>query len=216
MPTGRNLSARELLQRVGGQFGPKAGTSWTFPAEYLAGLEYEPDEESDRTHSATPTPETPASPQQPVWRFHSSDLSGSLQRVAEDLSDIGRLTRAIDEYRLGKHPRPAEADLAEANDLQIAVINILKSVLGRPGIGLDENFFETGGTSLRAVQLIAMIKKELKQNLSIVSIFECPTARLLAAQVSAASEGRSSGADHARANLRGQKRRANAIRRRVN
>jgi len=216
MPTERNLPAREFLQRVGGQFGPKAGTSWTFPAEYLAGLEYEPDEESDRTHSATQTPETPASPQQPVLRFHSSDLSGSLQRVAEHLSDMDRLTRAIDEYRLGKHPRPAEADLTEANALQIAVINILKNVLGRPGIGLDENFFETGGTSLRAVQLIAMIKKELKQNLSIVSIFECPTARLLAAQVSAASEGRSSGADHARANLRGQKRRANAIRRRVN
>ena len=79
-----------------------------------------------------------------------------------------------------------------------------------------DNFFEAGGTSLRAVQLIAMIKKELKQNLSIVSIFECPTARLLAAQVSAASEGRSSGADNAHADLRGQKRRANAIRRRVN
>jgi FkbH-like protein/FkbM family methyltransferase len=216
VPTERNLPARELLQRIGGQFGPKAGTSWTFPAGYLAGLEYEPDEESNHTYSATPTPEAPASPQQPVSRFHSSDLSGSFQRVAEELSDIGRLTRAIDEYRLGKHPRPAEADLAGANALQIAVINIWKNVLGRTGIGLDDNFFEAGGTSLRAVQLIAMIKKELKQNLSIVSIFECPTARLLAAQVSAASEGRSGGADNARANLLGQKRRANAIRRRVN
>ena len=100
--------------------------------------------------------------------------------------------------------------------MQIAMINIWKNVLGRPGIGLDDNFFDAGGTSLRAVHVIALIKKELKQSLSIVSIFECPTARLLAAQLSAAAEGRSSGANNARANLRGQKRRANAIRRRVN
>jgi hypothetical protein len=216
LPTERNLPAREFLQRIGGQAGINAGTSWTFPAEYLAGLEYEPDGEPHYTYSAAATRETPASPRQPVLRFRSSDLSGSLQKVAEDLSDIGRLTRAINEHRLGKQPRPAEADLAEANALQIAVINVWKQVLGRPGIGLDDKFFESGGTSLRAVHMIAMIKKELKRSLSIVSIFECPTPRLLAAQLSAASEVRSSGADNSPANLRGKKRRAHAIRRSVN
>lgn len=213
IPTERNLPAREFLQRIGGHFGNRAGTSWTFPAVYLAGLEYEPDETPHHQHGAPETPETPA---QPVLRLSSSDFSGSFQRVAEDLSNISRLTRAIDTYRLGKHPRPVEADLTDANALQIAVINIWKKVLGRPGIGLDDNFFDAGGTSLRAVHVIAMIKKELKQNLSIVSIFECPTARLLAAKLSAASEGRSSEANSARANLRGQRRRANTIRRRVN
>jgi hypothetical protein len=185
------------------------------PAEYLASLKYEPDGESHHLHVAAEIPKTPASPQQPVFRFHSSKLSGSLQRVAEDLSDIGRLNRTIDEYRLGKQPRPADANLAGANFLQIAVIDIWKKVLGRPGIGLDDNFFEAGGTSLKAVHVIALIKKELKQNLSIVSIFEYPTARLLAARLGAASERRNEGASNDRANLRGQKRRANAIRRRV-
>ena len=54
-------------------------------------------------------------------------------------------------------------------------------------VGLNDNFFEAGGTSLRAVQVIAMIKKELNQTLSIVSLFECPTVTLLAAKLSAAS-----------------------------
>ena len=49
---------------------------------------------------------------------------------------------------------------------------------------MNDNFFEAGGTSLRAVQVIAMIKKELKQTLSIVSLFECPTVTLLAAKLS--------------------------------
>ena len=60
-------------------------------------------------------------------------------------------------------------------------------MLGRPRIGMNDNFFEVGGTSLRAVQVIAMIKKELNQTLSIVSLFECPTVTLLAAKLSAAS-----------------------------
>ena len=213
LPTERNLPARDFLRRIGGDFGNKAGTSWIFPAEYLAGLEYEPEEEPHQRHGAPGTTETPA---QPVLRLSSSDLSESLQRIAAELSEIGRLTRAIDTYRLGKQPWPAEADLTNANALQVSVINIWKKVLGRPGIGLDDNFFDAGGTSLRAVHMIAIIKKELKQNLSIVSIFECPTARLLAAKLGAASEGRGREAENPQANLRGLKRRANAIRRRVN
>ena len=47
-------------------------------------------------------------------------------------------------------------------------------MLGRPRIGLHDNFFEAGGTSLRAVQVIASIRRELKQAVSIVSLFECP------------------------------------------
>ena len=72
---------------------------------------------------------------------------------------------------------------------------------------MNDNFFEAGGTSLRAVQVIAMIKKELKQNLSIVSLFECPTVALLAAKLSAASGEVQVGATTARAALRGQRRR---------
>ena len=46
---------------------------------------------------------------------------------------------------------------------ETALANIWRKVLGRPQIGMNDNFFEAGGTSLRAVQVIAMIKKELKQ-----------------------------------------------------
>jgi hypothetical protein len=71
-----------------------------------------------------------------------------------------------------------------------------------------------GGTSLRAVQVIAMIKKELKRNLSIVTLFECPTVTLLAAKLSAASHEPDEGAITSDAALRGQRRR-NVIRRKA-
>ena len=62
-------------------------------------------------------------------------------------------------------------------------------------------------------RLLALIKKELKRNLSIVTLFECPTVTLLAAKLSAASEPdeRASTSDAA---LRGRRRR-NVIRRKA-
>jgi len=80
---------------------------------------------------------------------------------------------------------------------------------------MNDNFFEAGGTSLRAVQVIAMIKKELKQNVSIVSLFECPTIKLLSAKLNAAPccpQGQLNGGA---AGMRGQQRRYKAIRRRT-
>ncbi|MNC95876.1 Dimodular nonribosomal peptide synthase [compost metagenome] len=57
-------------------------------------------------------------------------------------------------------------------------------MLGRPRIELQDNFFDAGGTSLKAVQVLAMIRKELDRELSIVTIFECPTVAMLAAKLS--------------------------------
>jgi acyl carrier protein len=66
-------------------------------------------------------------------------------------------------------------------------MKIWKKVLGRSRIGINDNFFDVGGTSLKAVQVVAMLKKELKRDLSIVSLFEYPTVSLLAAKLSSAS-----------------------------
>ena len=94
-------------------------------------------------------------------------------------------------------------------------MKIWRKVLGRPRIGMNDNFFEAGGTSLRAVQVIAMIKKEVNQTLSIVSLFESPTVALLAAKLSAGSRGGQGATTTAAAVERGQQRRYNTLRRRA-
>src|SRR5439155_25943344 len=187
LPTEKNRPALEFLTHLGDQHRNEAGTAWTFPAEYLAGVEYNPDAtvpvgQELRTigHVEKLTPRLASG-------FGDADRSERLQRIGENLCDIDRIATAIEEYRLGKQPLDDGVDAAPGNSLQTALINIWRKVLGRPRIGMNDNFFEAGGTSLRAVQVIAMIKKELKQNLSIVSLFECPTVALLAAKLNATS-----------------------------
>jgi acyl carrier protein len=136
-----------------------------------------------------------------------------LQRIGEELYDISRVAKAIDEFRLRIQGLDSVAETEPSDSLETIVLNIWRKVLGRPGIGLNVNFFEVGGTSLKAVQVIAMIRKEVKQNLSIVTLFECPTVRLLAARLSATAESPSSEPVAAGAALRGQQRRSRAMRR---
>jgi enterobactin synthetase component F len=101
------------------------------------------------------------------------------------------------------------------NGLETALLNIWRKVLGRPRIGMDDNFFEAGGTSLRAVQVIATIKKELKQTLSIVSLFECPTVALLAARLDGRTRTKDENADDGKAALRGAQRRYKTVKRKT-
>jgi FkbH-like protein/FkbM family methyltransferase len=213
-PTEKNAPVREFIKSIGDQAGSEPGTSWTFPADHLASLEYNPDETVQHGHEAPAPPAPDTRPSRPGWGFAVADRSEPVQRIAESLCDIDRLASAIEAYRLRNGPLDAPVDVAPAGTLQTTLLNVWKRVLGRPRIGMNDNFFEVGGTSLRAVQLIATIKKELKQDLSIVSLFECPTVALLAAKLGAPSGDADGGTTPAGAAVRGQRRR-NVVRRKA-
>lgn len=234
LPTAKNLPALEFLKGVvdlcpdralqsplkGTSSVPMAGSegarsddagSWTFAAEGLATLAFDPDSAAQPRHEvqAARTPGTRPPALAPA--FGAAAFSEQMQRVAETLRDIEPITEAIARHRMGKHAPPPPAAPALGGTLEAALATIWSKALGRAHIGLHDNFFEAGGTSLRTVQVIAMIKKELKRDLSIVSLFECPTVALLAAKLRATP-----GADHdsatiVTATLRGQQRRRNTI-----
>ena len=104
LPTGKNIPALEFITSIGDQYRNEAGTSWTFPAERLASVEYDPDENAPIAHEvpATVNPEKLTS--RPALAFAVADRSERLQRIGENLYDIDRLAKAIEEYRLRKQP----------------------------------------------------------------------------------------------------------------
>jgi FkbH-like protein len=215
LATGKNLPALEFITRIGEKYRSETGTSWIFPAQYLADVKYAPGEKSsiESEEPATDTSEKPRPHM--VSGFAITDLSERLQRIGESLYNVDKLAKAIEEYRLKKQPFPTVADMTPASTLETALSNIWKKVLGRRQIGMNDNFFEVGGTSLRAVQVIAEIKKELKQSLSIVNLFECPTVTLLAAKLGAISREANGQTATAAAALRGHQRRYSTMRARI-
>lgn len=57
---------------------------------------------------------------------------------------------------------------------------IWRELLQQPELGIDDNFFEIGGHSLLAMQLMARVRKEFQAELTLRNIFEAPTIAELA------------------------------------
>lgn len=232
VPTERNLPAREFIRNLGDQHRSNAGeAAWLFPAEYVASLRYNPDEniqpsdlQSSNRQSSNLEPLSiqPLNDKAATSKVEKPSLvpsfglgmtwgSEHLQRIGEELSEVSRIAKAIDEFRLQTSAVDGAAGIEPSERMEIAVLDIWRKVLGKRGIGVEVNFFEAGGSSLKAVQVIAMIRKELKQALSITTLFECPTVRLLAARLRGAADGSSSEPRTNGAVLRGQLRRSKAM-----
>lgn len=85
-------------------------------------------------------------------------------------------------------PEAGEASVREErreprNETEAKLERIWSDVLGRPHIGIDENFFEIGGHSLKAMAVISRILKELGAEVPVNIIFESPTIAAMAAYI---------------------------------
>ena len=68
----------------------------------------------------------------------------------------------------------------QTTPLQETLIRIWQDVLEDKTLSLDDDFFENGGHSLRAVRLMATLKKELEVHLPLSSLISYPTPRAMA------------------------------------
>ncbi|GAB3210782.1 hypothetical protein GCM10027294_30460 [Marinactinospora endophytica] len=101
------------------------------------------------------------------------------------LTASGKVDHAAlpDPWRRGETPRPAPA---AAHDPRVELLRgLFADVLGRPGIGADDDFFASGGHSLLATRLAARVRAALDVDLPVRAVFDAPTPRLLAARLDA-------------------------------
>jgi len=77
----------------------------------------------------------------------------------------------------------AEARIAPRNQVEEAVAELWKSVLGVPEAGIHDNFFERGGHSLLATQLVSRMRESFNVEVSLRVLFERPTIADLAEEV---------------------------------
>jgi bacitracin synthase 3 len=72
---------------------------------------------------------------------------------------------------------------APRNELEEKLAHIWREILSIPGeedIGIDDNFFERGGHSLRATALIARVHQEMKVKIPLTRVFKTPHIRGMA------------------------------------
>jgi len=67
--------------------------------------------------------------------------------------------------------------------LEEQVLNVFRQVLSNPSIGIDDAFVESGGDSLKAVDIVARLKHELGVELSLEQVYRLATPALLATAI---------------------------------
>ena len=78
---------------------------------------------------------------------------------------------------------PAAASAVPASELEQKIAGLWNRILGRT-VGLDENFFDAGGTSLQLLEVSAELGRLLGKPLSWTDLFEHSTVRSLAGHLS--------------------------------
>ena len=72
---------------------------------------------------------------------------------------------------------PAQGTTHCVEETEVKVTALWKETLGLPHVGVDENFFDLGGTSLLALVLLSRVNRTFGLELPITKIFEYTTVR---------------------------------------
>jgi acyl carrier protein len=93
----------------------------------------------------------------------------------------GTVEESLAATQAGRASEPVEDD--GRTPVQALIARTWDDVLGTDHIGLDQDFFDLGGNSLVAVQLIAQVRQALGVKLPMRALFESPTVAGMAAVV---------------------------------
>ncbi|HUR02894.1 MAG TPA: amino acid adenylation domain-containing protein [Nonomuraea sp.] len=106
--------------------------------------------------------------------------------VPAEIIEVARLSLTvngkIDLCALPDRARPAAPTHREPPEsrLERQLMEIWSSVLGVRDLGVTDNFFDRGGTSLKMVRLHAAVCRELGAAISLIMLYENPTIQALA------------------------------------
>jgi FkbH-like protein len=175
----KNAPAFAFLDSVGAQFRHDDGNgqvTYRFPTEMVAALEFRPPDDAlevadDADNRPTKAGDADKAAVEPAtW-----------ERIANELSSVPAILAAM-----ASGPRRALADAANyrapSNDVEANLAAIWQVVLGVAKVGVADDYFELGGDSVRAVQILARARQS-GMALTLQQFFENPTIEKLALHV---------------------------------
>lgn len=91
----------------------------------------------------------------------------------------------IDYRALPQPQQRASPGVAPRNDIEQCLCSIWEEVLETGRVGIEDNFFDLGGHSLKALRVIARIEQRLRVEVSLRELFDKPSILALSQDVSA-------------------------------
>ncbi|HEX6288826.1 MAG TPA: amino acid adenylation domain-containing protein [Herpetosiphonaceae bacterium] len=103
-----------------------------------------------------------------------------VELAALPLTPSGKVDRHALPAPTTSRPRLDTAYIAPQTETERTILAIWQEVLQLERLGIDDNFFDVGGTSLLAVHLHRRLQAALPQPVSMIDVFQHPTIRSFA------------------------------------
>jgi len=175
--TAKNQPAYEFLQNAVWRFrcGDSAGEKFSVPLEHARTIMAPPSHTQDLS---LPQADPPA------LKPQRSNSASMFQLIATEMRLIGDISRAIT-ARFASVRKAQTAFTAPRSQLEVQIASIWAATLNLDRVGIHDDFFDIGGQSLLATQLISRISAECNIDIPLESLFEQPTVAAVAARIEA-------------------------------
>jgi FkbH-like protein len=191
-PTKKNLPALNFLESIGADLkqATDKGYCFDFPTEMAAALTYEPASASPEALVETAPPATTSTAEIAT----STEKSALLTQIATALSLPEKVLYQVELQRQTSQRSLEQPIVTPRNATETRLVELWTQLLRVDAIGICDDYFDLGGTSLLAVEVIAQVETIWGKKLPLTAMVEAPTieqfARLIEPQVQS-SERRS-------------------------
>ncbi len=179
--TRKNQPARDFLEGAFSAYRHEidGGVRYEIPADVAARLAYHP--EAAATVDDEPAVESAPAPTSPAGAGAVA-RSRRFGRIAAELADAEQVLEAIHARSGRRRARPESCPPADPprTALETELAAIWADLLRIEPVGIRDNFFDMGGTSLLAVDLFARIDRRFGRDMPLTSLLEAPTVEALA------------------------------------
>jgi len=175
-PSPKNRPALDFLEKVAASFRRHNGDGSVFslPARFAATVRCVPEE--------SPPPVTPQSKGEKRQPVEGASAFRNCRSIALYSHDVTWILQQVEVWSRANRVAVASTGpyLAPRTQLEKDLCRIWADLLGAQRIGIQDDFFAVGGSSLLAVRLFAQIEKLVGKALPLVTLFQCPTIEKLA------------------------------------
>jgi FkbH-like protein len=176
--TARNVPARAFIESVASEYGHpvSGGTLYRMPAALASHTVHKPGHDPVEIIEAQLASEKKSLN---VAAVAGSGRSGFYSRIAHTLISGDSVLREIAARPRRSRHVPGEV-VEAASPLEVELLDLWEDLLQIEVIGVEDNFFDLGGTSLLSVRLFAEIARRYDVQLRLTAILKVPTVRSLA------------------------------------
>jgi FkbH-like protein len=184
IPTAKNVPARRFLESLGSEADPASGPEqFVISAEKACGVF----PAADSVPEETPPEESSSTSRPPS---SDPDKSARWNRLARELADPAQILSAMGRKRVRDRPLSSELVLPRSSS-ERQLMGIWREVLNIREIGIRDDYFEIGGTSLEAVMICVAIEQRFGKRLPLTVFIEDPTVEALAVRLDRREETQS-------------------------